>query len=354
MRSKNNVIVRPYSGSLLMLVFSCFLLMHMKALGRPTRLDFARASEAVYGEEAFVGHTISPHDTGVFLLNFHGNTNKDEAFKLTTYVNEQSKEAIIAIRGTDNSTWTKAYNNWKFNIGEISQGGFQGKVSEKMVTHGALAMAYGCFDAGTSHLFAASTSASCVSLMSAAREQDVDLTLGAIRLVVNKSRKIYGADKTYVTGHSMGGFLAQLFAVLCDVEGTSFDAPGLGFYRSGEFEKTFSMRKRVYNAEGKIFENHRLDGDVVSLVNTADDQRHFGQPMITHRHNFWNLWELANAPKYLLKFHDISLLVAHLEAHEPCRTDFVQECSEVDNRPNWRRDAANLLAIQAASMIGLR
>ena len=326
---------------------------HSTEVNRPTLLEFAKASNAVYSDQAFDDFTISQTPEGVFALNFYGES-KDNAFKVVTYLNEKKKVAIVAIRGTDNEK--AAYNNWKFNIGEITSGGLERKIGDRLITHGALAMAYGSFSSfkGASHFSAASTSASALSLIHASKEKNADKTLMAIKLVVKRATEIYGSENTYVTGHSLGGFLAQLFAYLCDIGGASFNAPALGFYRSNDFESQFHSIEEMYHQNDRVFENHRLDGDVVSLVNTEEGLGHFGEPVITHLHNFWNLWELKSGPLYFLKFHDMNNVIYHLKSNYECYSLDNSECNCEDRRSEIRKNIAKSLGYKAAKIVGLR
>ena len=357
------------------------LLINTVVLGRPTRLDFARASQAVYagdhGAESFPSelceteYTLAHHRgedgqemPSTLQLRFHvGDENReslgitDNAFRVATYINRKQQRTIIAIRGTENE---KAYyHNWAFNIGEVSRGGLSKKIGNKMVSHGALAVAYGSFD--VRRAAAMSVSASALSIISSAQDRNADITLAAVYYYIDTMKSAFKPPHdTYITGHSMGGFLAQLFAGLCGLEGASFNAPALGCYPTGSgYREQWNDFVQGYNRQGKVFENHGLDGDLVSLVNTEEGELgHFGRPLMVHRHGFWDLKSVIAGPAaYLLSFHSMELMIKHLQETEDCRSGRAQrseECQGVDNRGLVRRRAFSTVVFQLQRFIGMR
>ena len=58
--------------------------------------------------------------------------------------------------------------------------------------------------------------------------------------------KKYPDSKIYITGDSLGGFVAQFLAVMDGVSGFSFDAPALGVYWNVINQSEFEDRKHQF------------------------------------------------------------------------------------------------------------
>ena len=86
-----------------------------------------------------------------------------------------------------------------------------------------------------------------------------------------------GVEEIYVTGHSLGGYLAQIIAVEGNVNGVSFNAP----YLEGTYLKN-STKLTEFN---KNFFHYRIIGDFVSRVgeeSSTGTEKHLGPTHFYH------------------------------------------------------------------------
>jgi hypothetical protein len=92
-----------------------------------------------------------------------------------------------------------------------------------------------------------------------------------------------------VTGHSLGGFLAQVVGVKCDLPFITFNAPG-----ASNFLKGNAAFKNKTNTKFQNGVNFRVSWDPVS--SGAGD--HIG-PLITLPHHGWNVFDAHMGVAYL-------------------------------------------------------
>jgi hypothetical protein len=102
---------------------------------------------------------------------------------------------------------------------------------------------------------------------------DAALFLENIRTSENKTSNQY--DNVTLTGHSLGGAIAQLLGEESDYESVGFNAPGADQFFNGlsaQLHPAFEVSDGISRANS----NYRLQGDQVSLVGTQRDHRETG------------------------------------------------------------------------------
>lgn len=279
---------------------------------KPSILHLAKASQEVYQDEENGFSNYEPVDK---LLA--------GGFKVSAYYDARSDDRIIAFRGSVNAS------NWYFN--------------------------------GT-HIFEA-VRGKCAS------ERQLDYFTESI-LTLSRFFTEHQNPSTMVTGHSLGGFLAQYFAKYYQVGGASFNAPALGEYSLKDHNSLRSLRDRYNSVQLSLsasislnvltsilgpthrmirssglamepiyeswsrsevvafkyrdFFNHRLKGDPVSKFankkNQSKNKGYYGST-IDHNHSFWN--EVYPNLSGMIKLHSIDFVVKHFESwgceHKSCQ-----------------------------------
>lgn len=102
----------------------------------------------------------------------------------------------------------------------------------------------------------------------------------------------------YITGHSMGGFLAQYFASIYNLPGTSFNAPGLGAYKK--------QNRNEDHLDQMPFYNFRMIDDPISFIGLS---AHYGSLVnlkpnadVGMRNNIYSRLFRHHSMKYFLDY----------------------------------------------------
>ena len=314
------------------LLLATYLLSALSVQAQPSLKDLGIASQEVYRKENrdFSGYQYI--DSGEFA-----------GLKVSVFHSTENDDRIIAFRGSDNAS------NWMFNS-----------------THVACAV---CGDGGAA----------------ANPERFFEQALANLTSFFDEHKN----EHTMVTGHSLGGFLAQFFSKAYGVGGATFNSPALGDYdlrdenaAKNMFERYKSLASSIahkvfatatssitesfvlsqdiarsplelisgllYSISGcefeyKKFTNHRLEGDPVSQIFNKWDDSHtkgFHGSMMTHKHNFWN--QMYSSGQGTIRLHSMQLFVEHLRAHN-CKFN---NCHEKDRRSDVRRVAGYFVGIR--------
>jgi hypothetical protein len=169
--------------------------------------DFAQAAKMVYEDDSSFGGY------------WEENAYEDGGFKAVFLRNETSNSGIISIRGTANGA------NLLFDAIHIPTGG-----------------ALWCKPSANSKIVKYATK----GLLKLLKDSTFNDSLCKLQEYISQVLDTYSDTNIFITGHSLGGFLAQIFAVEFKLEGESFNGPALGSYVA-PFPK-FSKRKNEYLA----------------------------------------------------------------------------------------------------------
>ncbi|MFK7823697.1 MAG: hypothetical protein AB8G05_06060 [Oligoflexales bacterium] len=305
----------------------------------PSIIDFARAAKAAYDKEnrGFEGYGfLDAYD------ELHDKDIPFNGFKISYFRSQDKKNIIAAVRGTENE---EAFNeNWYFNFSEISGG--SGYTNENVQTN----IKFNCklpianftvrnakFTTATSLIILGIQGGVDLSIPSRYYKSNSHLAFSSLSQMISSleaKQNKYLDSKIYITGHSLGGFVAQFLAVMNRVSGFSFDAPALGDYWNIVSNSEFKNKKQQFLQSGLWFKNHRLQGDAVSKINC--EFGHLGSHIVTHRHNYWDQMHrqsnIVTGPYTFL--HDMGRFLEHLE-QEKCTNDG-HFCCTVDQR-SWSR-----------------
>lgn len=206
----------------------------------------------------------------------HHSSFEIDDFRGVTFLNSNEKSLIIALRGTVNR------NNWIFNASHIVGSHFY---DHSLTQAPLLAVCMGVSCALVSKF--PSTQRSIMGFMLSsflfweiqhnrkkAYERFITSTsyvksLKHLDCCIKRLIDEFGSDHSIeITGHSLGGFLAQHFALKHSLSGSSYNAPPLGTYCTSKEEIN------RYIESSNNFENYRISGD---LISSATCKEHLGQ-----------------------------------------------------------------------------
>ena len=210
-------------------------------------VDAARAAEQVFcdGKTGMVPgfETIAFFEEGDF---------KAGIFDRIAKATRNPIQRIIAFRGSIGNRGHQLINeNWQFNLQVISAASF----NTESIAEEDLSV---CNAAGNAYV------------------RDNQYTNYAYRLsrmsefiAQHLCKEGYGREMTLVTGHSLGGFLAQYYAVEHGLSGIGFDAPAVGSF-VGICEDFVRKREAYRNTPTLYFESIALYADKVSMMVRGD------------------------------------------------------------------------------------
>lgn len=151
--------------------------------------------------------------------------------------------------------------------------------------------------------------------------------------------KGYSPSSIYVTGHSLGGTLAEYVASQTGLPGASFAGSGLPGYVAPSHAATNFVS---YVEHGDAFANWSSDGELASIIPAAGHQSHYGQLVM--------LGASAHSSMTATIASDIralgpSLLTGHFaQASAKLQTDFAANLATIHGINNYENDIAHLPA----------
>ena len=186
-----------------------------------------------------------------------------DGFKVGVFDHQSLDRRIVAFRGTTN------LNNWYFNAFHIcASHAYEHMLSNIMI--GVFAVGIGSsLMFGKSGMSSNSLKLSIFSLGLMIKDRIYNNRKGFEQFVranffyeavqkMNCFVELYVGNsdkKVDFTGHSLGGFFAQHYALKYDLDGTAYNAPALGNY---------DTNSEIKNGYSKNFLNFRIEGDIVS------------------------------------------------------------------------------------------
>ena len=272
------------------------------AVEQPITMDFVNASAAVFAknDKAFPAYSYLNH------LEVAG-------FKVAVYDSNDERYRIIAFRGSQN------LKNWIFDATHIGHRSAVGK-APALLAKIAVAVTVGLYlpllwgqVEGVS--LGVSLGGMVATYLANPDGYKTLEKMGTQRLfqAAKKALARFVEDNldtsrdVYVTGHSLGGFLAQYYASKYLLPGRSFNAPALK-----DYDLEHRLSEAEYFEKGGVFINHKLKGD---LISQSSPGAHLG-PLIIHDHDFWQRFPSVQIISYQTRLHSIEWVVDHFKEHQ--------------------------------------